>query len=98
MDTVIFYRVVSEPEWQDIVATGVLRQGPNSVEGKHLTASVAEARLFAAKLFPSEPHRIIEVEIARSVADRLFYLGRMDVCGKAWFAEFSDLQGAIIRE
>src|SRR5262245_10012195 len=98
MANVTFYRVVSQAEWQDIPATGQLRQGPNSVEGKHLTGSLEEAQRFAAKLFPSGSYRIVEVEFTKEVAEGLFFIGHMDLCGRVWFAELADLPRAVVRE
>lgn len=97
-DVRLFYRVVSSAEFADIQSTGQLRQGPNSAEGKHLTGSVEEAMCFAGKLYPGGNFRIVEVGVSEAVARRFFLIGRLDACGRAWFAELEDLVGCTIAE
>jgi hypothetical protein len=85
-------------EFEDIRLTGELRAGSNSVEGKHLTGSLDEAVCFASKLYPDGRFRIVTVEVADNVAGRFFAIGRIDGCGRAWFAEIEELRGCIIGE
>jgi hypothetical protein len=94
----LFYRAVSLEEFADIQLTGQLRQGPNSAKGKHLTGSVEEAMCFAGKLYPGGDFRIVEVSVSEAVARRFFLIGRLDACGRAWFAELEDLLGCTIAE
>lgn len=93
----VFYRAVSVAEYDDIAATGVLRAGPNSVEGKHLVATVGHARAFASMLYGEKGHTIISVEVSDTAAERFFHLPKLDGVGPAWFAELVDLQGALVR-
>jgi hypothetical protein len=89
---------VSLTELDDILLTGRLRQGPNSVEGEYLTGSVQEALCFAGHLYPDGDFRIVEVEVPEAVAGRFFLMPRLDGCGRGWFVELDDLRECIIRE
>jgi hypothetical protein len=96
--TQTFFRVVSPEEMADIRATGALRLGPNTVEGKHLTGSVEEAVRFGNKLYPGGTFHVVEITIDEAMAERFFPIGQLDLCGRGWFAEIDDLIGCTISE
>lgn len=97
----VFYRVVSQPEYEDILATGVLRAGPSSAEGKYFWSAVEEARLFREKVemlgWESECI-IVEIEIGAAAAERIRRFPDLDQIGLGCYAEIDDLRGATIRE
>jgi RHS repeat-associated protein len=73
------YRAVSEAEYQDILATGRMRQGPNSLEGKWFADSLEGAQAHGTGLYPDGRFRLVEVDIpnnAPSLATRTNLDGR----------------------
>lgn len=97
----VFYRVVSQAEYDDILATGILRAGPSSAEGKYFWSAVEEARLFREKMekLGWECECIIlEVELSAAAAERIRRFPDLDQIGLGCYAEIDDLQGATIRE
>lgn len=84
------YRAVSEAEYQDILKSGQLRQGPNSLEGKWFADSLEGARLHGDDLFPNGDFRLIEVDIPDS-ASSLYKHPDLDGFGPARYLDNSDL-------
>ena len=90
------YRAVSEAEYQDIVRTGQLRQGPNSLEGKWFADSLAGAIAFATgdgrtpPLFPGGAYGIIEVDVPND-APSLATRPNLDGHGPARYLHNDDL-------
>lgn len=96
----VFYRVVSPVERDDILATGELRRGPNSMDGKHLWGTFDHAKLFAESLLRRgwESECIIfEVEVSDAQAKDFEYLDTIDEIGPAWFASIESLENATVR-
>lgn len=90
------YRAVSQAEYKDILKTGQLRQGPNSLEGKWFADSLEGARAFATgngrtpALFPHGQYRLIEVDVPNN-APSLATRPNLDGHGPARFLHNDDL-------
>jgi hypothetical protein len=77
------YRAVSYAELQDILASGVLRPGPPSFQGKWLAESIGDAAEWGRRLYPNGQFHLIEVEVPDVVAQGLFRLPNLDQIGPA---------------
>jgi hypothetical protein len=86
------YRAVSEAEYQDIIKSGKLRQGPNSMEGKWFADSPAGAKLHGDALEGPGKYRIIEVDIPDNLPS-LHLDPNLDLRGPARYLDNSDLPG-----
>jgi hypothetical protein len=84
------YRAVSEEEYRDILSTGVLRQGPNSLEGKWFADSLEGANAHGRSLFPNGRFRLIEVDVPDN-APSLFKSPNLDGLGPARYLHIDDL-------
>ncbi len=90
------YRAVSEAEYQDILKTGQLRQGPNSLEGKWFADSLEGAKAHATgngktpPLFPDGKYRLIEVDVPNN-APSLSTRPNLDGHGPARYLHNDDL-------
>jgi len=90
------YRAVSEAEYQDILNTGRLRQGPNSLEGKWFADTVEGVRLHGDALEGAGNYRIIEVDIPNN-APSLSTRTNLDGRGPARYLHNDDLPALIPR-
>jgi hypothetical protein len=90
------YRAVSEAEYQDILRTGLLQQGPNSMEGKWFADSLAGARAHGEALYPAGNYRMIEVDVPDD-APSLFRVLNLDGFGPARYLNMDDLNGVVPR-
>jgi hypothetical protein len=90
------YRAVSEAEYQDILQTGRLRQGPNSLEGKWFADSVEGAGLHGDALQGPGKYRIIEVDVPDN-APSLFRQPNLDGRGPARYLHLDDLNDVTPR-
>lgn len=84
------YRAVSETEHRDIVSSGRLRPGPNSLEGKWFAVSLDGAKAHGDALYPNGRYLLIEVEIPND-APSLFLDMNLDGHGPAFFLHSDDL-------
>ena len=84
------YRAVSEAEYQDIVASGQLRQGPNSLEGKWFAGSRTGCKAHGRALHPNSRFLLIEVDIPND-AKSLFFDVNLDGRGPAFYLHNDDL-------
>lgn len=90
------YRAVSEAEYQDVLSSGVLRQGPNTMEGKWFADSLEGAKDNGNGLFPDGNFRLIEVDVPDNAAS-LFKLENLDGHGPARFLHNLDLPPLLPR-
>jgi hypothetical protein len=90
------YRAVSEAEYHDILQTGRLRQGPNSLEGKWFGDTIEGARLHGDALQGPGKYRIIEVDVPDN-APSLFRQPNLDGRGPARYLHLDDLNDVIPR-
>jgi hypothetical protein len=96
------YRAVSEAEYRDILASGRLRQGPNSLEGKWFANSLEGAHAHATgangakPLFPDGKYRLVEVDIPNN-SPSLFRDPNLDGHGPATFLDNADIRNLIPR-
>lgn len=81
---------MSEAEYQDILRTGRLRQGPNSTEGKWFADSLDGAKAHGEGLFRDGEFRLIEADVPDD-APSLFRLPNLDGHGPARFLDMDDL-------
>jgi hypothetical protein len=88
------FRAVGEEEYEDILATGEFRPGPNSLEGKWFADSLEGAKAHGNVLYPDGNFRLVEADLPND-ARSLFRLPNLDgkgparyltstICG-AWF-------------
>lgn len=84
------YRAVSEAEYQDILRTGQLRQGPNSMEGKWFADTMDGVRLHGDALEGAGKYRIIEVDIPNNLPS-LHLDPNLDLRGPARYLDGTDL-------
>ena len=84
------YRAVSEAEYQNILGTGKLHQGLNSLEGKWFADSLEGANGHGKALFPDGKFRLIEVDIPDN-SPSLFRLPNLDGRGPARYLHKNDL-------
>ena len=84
------YRAVSEAEYQDILATGRLRQGPNSLEGKWFADSIKGAQAHGRALYPDGNFGLVEADIPDN-APSLFRDPNLDGRGPARYIHNDDL-------
>src|ERR1700722_12250969 len=90
------YRAVSEAEYQDILATGLLRQGPNSLEGKWFADSLEDAKAHGKGLMPDGNFRLVEVDVPDN-APSLHLDPDLDGRGPARFLHNDDLATLVPR-
>jgi UDP-GlcNAc:undecaprenyl-phosphate GlcNAc-1-phosphate transferase len=88
------YRVVSQAEYQDILRSGQLRPGPNSLEGKWFSDSLEGAKAHGMALYPSEQYRLVEVNVPDH-APSLFKQPNLDGRGPARYLHMDDLKGIV---
>ena len=81
------YWAVSEAEYEDILKTGQLRQGPNSLEG---AKAFATGNGKTPALFPDGRYRLIEVDVPNN-APSLATRPNLDGHGPARFLHNDDL-------
>ncbi len=84
------YRAVSEAEYQDILKTGQLRQGPNSMMGKWFADTPEGVRLHGDALEGAGKYRIIEVDIPDNLPS-LHFDPNLDLRGPARYLDAEDL-------
>jgi hypothetical protein len=84
------YRAVSEAEYQDILKTGQLRQGPNSMEGKWFADTIDGVKLHGDALEGAGKYRIIEVDIPDNLPS-LHLDPNLDLRGPARYLDGIDL-------
>jgi hypothetical protein len=96
--TTKLYRAVSEAELRQLLETGQFHQGPNALGGKWFAESAADAVTWGERLNGPGNFRVIEVELPKSVADKLPRRPRLDSIGPARYAELEQLDGAVVRE
>ncbi|MEI8366946.1 MAG: hypothetical protein WCJ31_00820 [Planctomycetia bacterium] len=84
------FRAVGEDEYHDIVSTGRLREGPNSLEGKWFADSLDGAIAHGKALFPDGRFRLVEVDVPDD-APSLFRQPNLDGRGPARFVQNDDL-------
>jgi hypothetical protein len=93
------FRAISYAELQDILATGALRPGPPSFQGKWLAETPEDAAEWGRRLYSGGAFHLIEVEVDDVEANGWFRLRNLDQIGPARFAEIPDLpQIAFIGE
>jgi hypothetical protein len=88
------YRAVGYAELQDVLATGVLRPGPPSFQGKWFAESPVDAARWGrqlSRLTGGDPFHLIEVEVDDATAAGWFRLPNLDQIGPAWYADIPDL-------
>lgn len=90
------YRAVSEAEYQDVLATGRLRQGPNSLEGKWFADSLEGAEAHGKGLVPYGNFRLVEVDVPNN-APSLHLDPNLDGRGPARFLHNDDLPTLVPR-
>jgi hypothetical protein len=95
---VVFYRAVSFEEAADWHATGVLRPGPGSCEGKHLATTEADARAWGVAFYGVGRFAVLRVTLDDAVAARLARWDKLDGIGPAAFATIEELSGAAVEE
>jgi hypothetical protein len=82
------FRAVGPLELADIQASGVLRPGPPSYQGKWFAESAEHARAWGQVLqrLTGEAFEVVQVELPREVADQMFRIAALDGIGPARFA------------
>jgi RHS repeat-associated protein len=90
------YRAVGEAEFEDILATGRLRQGPNSLEGKWFADSLEGAQAHGRALYPDGRFRLVEADIPDN-APSLFRNANLDGRGPARYIHNDDLPTVVPR-
>ncbi len=94
------YRAVSEAEYQDILKSGALRPGGNSLEGKWFADTVSGVHKHGDALHGAGKYRVIEVDVPDSVLGKLpinIRLHNLDGRGPASYVGFDDLNGLLPR-
>jgi hypothetical protein len=84
------YRAVGNAECKDIDATGRLRPGPNSLEGKWFADSLEGAKAHGAALYPNDKYYLIEADVPDD-APSLFVDPNLDGLGPARYLHMDDL-------
>jgi RHS repeat-associated protein len=96
-ETITLYRAVSHAEFEDIMASGVFRAGPNSLGGKFFAESVDHAERWGMKLEGTDGFRIIDVRLPTVEANKLMRWNYdLDSIGPARYAELDQLKNAVI--
>jgi hypothetical protein len=90
------YRAVSEAEYRDIVVTGKLRPGSNSIEGKWFADSIEGAHAHGKALESAGKYRVIQVDIPNN-APSTFRQPNLDGRGPATYLHCDDLDGLVPR-
>lgn len=86
------YRAVGKAEFEDIMHTGQLRPGINTLEGKWFADTLDGARLHGETLYPGEDFYLIEVDVPDD-APSLSRRDNLDGFGPARFLHSDDLHG-----
>lgn len=94
----VFYRAVSLAELADFRASGELRIGLSSCEGKHLACTLEHARRWGEALYGSEEFAVLRVRLDDAAAAGLHRWERLDGIGPACFATMEQLTGAEVAE
>lgn len=84
------YRAVGRDEYDDLVKTVRLRQGPNSLGGKWFADTFGGARAFGTGLYPGQEFWIVEADVPDE-APSLFRQPNIDPKGPARDLHVDDL-------
>ncbi len=90
------YRAVSAAELADIVETGKMRQGPNSMEGKWFADSPEGAEAHGVALSGGDPYCLIEADVP-DAAPSLYKVENLDGRGPARYLDIDDLKDVVPR-
>jgi hypothetical protein len=93
------FRAVSVPEWEDILACGRMRAGPNSLLGKWFAERSEDAEAWGSygKSHGSGDYLIVEAAIPGALFSRMYYVGALDGIGPAWYVDGPDLESLTCR-
>lgn len=101
-DVVTLYRVMCEREFQALMASGRFSARRGCLERVKWFAESIDHALMWGQWFErvdGTPHRrIVKIEVARELADRMQRQPRMDGIGPARCARISQLQGLLPQE
>lgn len=92
------YRAVCDAEFHDFNQSGKLKVVPGSLEGKWFAELAADAAAWGRLFFrhTAVPHdRIIQVQVAKNVADRFFRIEMLDGIGPARFLAVDDFDTVV---
>ena len=90
------YRAVSEAELRDILISGKLCQGPNSLEGKWFADSIDGAKRHGSSLYPDGNFHLIEADLPND-APSLSIRINLDGFGPARYLHGDDLLNIVPR-
>lgn len=85
-------------ELADFQASGRLRIGPSSCEGKHLACLLEHARRWGELLHGRQQFAILRITVDDAAAAQLFRWERLDAIGPACFATIEQLRNAEVVE
>lgn len=98
--SVTFFRGVTADEMADFKASQILRRGGAGAEaGKYLAGDAATAERFGkavAALTGEEYGGVLSVTLSGNAAAGVEDLGRIDQIGRAFFAKWKQLEGAVV--
>jgi RHS repeat-associated protein len=97
-ETTTLFRMVSHPEFADVMESGMFRSSPNSIAtGKFFAESGEDAVKWGNLLEGPGNFRVLQAEFPKAVADQFMRWGRLDSIGPARFGEYEQLGNAVIR-
>jgi hypothetical protein len=98
---ITLYRAVCDAEYDDFHRTGKLNVIPGSLEGKWFAELETDAASWGRLFFrhTGVPHdRIVQVKVARDVADGFFRIELLDGIGPARFMTIDDFNAVVRSE
>ena len=93
-NTYTAYRAVGQAEFDDIVSSGMFRQGPNSMEGKWFADTLDGVQQHGDELFGAGNFQVVATELTEDIPS-LFRLPNLDGFGPASYIDGADLGGLI---
>jgi len=92
--TTTLFRSMSQAEYEQVLAEGVFKAGPGSLEGKWFAETLEHANQWGDALGNS---RTVSVEMPTSIAKWLMHVDRLDGIGPARWAELQQLFQIIVK-
>lgn len=95
--TVSLFRAVGQAEFDDIVATGAFRAGPNSLERKWFAHTMQDAISWGRKFYPNEAFTVVEARLPIQALEKMHaHTTRLDNIAPAVYAEIEHLANATL--
>src|SRR5437667_12693743 len=94
------YRAVSEEEFADLMATGVFRCPPGTLEVKWFAEELEHAEEWARRFAAADGkiYRVVQVELSGVAPPLSQRHAKLDGVGPAWWLRLEQLNGCVVGE